>query len=160
MNASRTGSSETVYFEVTDLHLHIRTTIRNESPAIKLICVRFSALKGFIVSGRVPDLMERPKMKSDVVPGQNWKGGDFPAVSALASTQTFAKGTGKSEKCHIRTWSATERASRRWAQWVPKTISHRLHHFALGTGRRKLSPTYLGGVPWPASASSVGSLPS
>jgi hypothetical protein len=43
------------------------------------------------VSGRVPDLMERPKMKSDVVPGQNWKGGDFPAVSALASTQTFAK---------------------------------------------------------------------
>jgi len=94
MNASRTGSSETVYFELTDLHLHIRTTIRNESPAIKLICVRFSALKGFIVSGRVPDLMERPKMKSDVVPGQNWKGGDFPAVSALASTQTFAKCTG------------------------------------------------------------------
>jgi hypothetical protein len=36
-------------------------------------------------------------MKSDVVPGQNWKGGDFPAVSALASTQTFAKFTGKSE---------------------------------------------------------------
>ncbi len=100
MNASRTGSSETVYFELTDLHLHIRTTIRNESPAIKLICVRFSALKGFIVSGRVPDLMERPKMKSDVVPGQNWKGGDFPAVPALASTQTFAKCTGKSEKFH------------------------------------------------------------
>jgi hypothetical protein len=97
------GSSETVYFELTDLRLHIRTTIRNEPPAIKLICVRFSALKGFIVSGRVPDLMERPKMKSDVVPGQNWKGGDFPAVSALASTQTFAKCTGKSEKCHDRT---------------------------------------------------------
>jgi hypothetical protein len=89
MNASRMGSSEIVYFELTDLHLHIRTTIRNESPAIKLICVRFSALKGFTVSGRVPDLMERPKMKSDVVPGQNWKGVDFPAVSALASTQTF-----------------------------------------------------------------------
>jgi hypothetical protein len=103
MNAGRTGSSETVYFELTDLRLHIRTMIRNESPAIKLICVRFSALKGFIVSGRVPDLMERPKMKSDVVPGQNWKGGDFPAVSALASTQTFAKCTGKSEKCHDRT---------------------------------------------------------
>jgi hypothetical protein len=33
-------------------------------------------------------------MKSDVVPGQNWKGGDFPAVSALVSTQTFAKCTG------------------------------------------------------------------
>src|SRR5439155_8872274 len=82
MNASRTGSSETVYFGLTDLRLHIRTTIRIESPAIKLICVRFSALKGFIVSGRVPDLMERPKMKSDVVPGQNLKGGDFPAVSA------------------------------------------------------------------------------
>ena len=103
MNASRTGSSETVYFELTDLRLHIRTTIRNESPAIKLICVGFSALKGFIVSGRVPDLMEWPKMKSDVVPGQNWKGGDFPAVSALASAQTFAKRTGKSEKCHDRT---------------------------------------------------------
>ena len=44
----------------------------------------------------------------------------------------------------------------RWAQWVPNTISH---HLALGTGRRKLSPTYLGGVPWPANASSVGSLP-
>jgi len=40
------------------------------------------------VSGRLPDLMEKPKMKSDVVPGQNWKGGDFPAASALASTQT------------------------------------------------------------------------
>jgi hypothetical protein len=39
-------------------------------------------------------------MKSDVVPGRNWKGGDFPAVSAPASTQTFAKCTGKSEKCH------------------------------------------------------------
>jgi len=38
--------------------------------------------------------MEWPKMKSDVVPGQNWKGGDFPAVSALVSTQTFAKSTG------------------------------------------------------------------
>jgi len=46
------------------------------------------------VSGRVPDLMEWPKMKGDVVPGQNWKGGDFPAVSALVSTQTFAKCTG------------------------------------------------------------------
>jgi hypothetical protein len=51
------------------------------------------------VSG--PYLMERPKMKSDVVPGQNWKGGDFPAVSALASTQTFAKCTGKSESATI-----------------------------------------------------------
>ena len=70
-------------------------------PAIKLICVGFSALKGFIVSGRVPDLMEWPKMKSDVVPGQNWKGGDFPAVSALVSTQTFAKCPGKSESAMI-----------------------------------------------------------
>src|SRR3981081_842579 len=78
MNASRTGSSETVYFELTDLRLHIRTTIRNESPAIKLVCVRFSALKGFIVSGRVLDLMERPKMKSDVVPGQNWRAATSP----------------------------------------------------------------------------------
>src|SRR6267142_2685520 len=59
MNASRMGSSETVYFELNGLRLHIRTTVRNESPAIKLICVRFSALKGFIVSGRVPDLIER-----------------------------------------------------------------------------------------------------
>jgi hypothetical protein len=54
------------------------------------------------VSGRLLDLMERPKMKSDVVPGQNWKGGDF-AVSALASTQTFAKCTGKPETFHDRT---------------------------------------------------------
>src|SRR5882672_7134917 len=45
MNASRMGSSEIVYFDLTDLRLHIRTTIRNESPAVKLICVRFSALK-------------------------------------------------------------------------------------------------------------------
>jgi hypothetical protein len=29
------------------------------------------------------------------------KGGDFPAVSALASRQTFAKSTGKYERCHI-----------------------------------------------------------
>jgi hypothetical protein len=36
------------------------------------------------------------------------------------------------------------------------TISH---HLALGTGRRKLFGTYLGGVPWPASASCVGSPP-
>src|SRR5260370_37019021 len=88
-----TGSSETVYFQLTDLHLHIRTTIRNESPAIKLICVRFSALNGFIVSGRVPALMERPKMKSDVVPCQTWKAGDFPTASALSSTKTFAQCT-------------------------------------------------------------------
>ena len=100
MNASQMGSSETVYFELTDLRLHIRTTIRNDSPVIKLICVRFSGLKGFIVSGRVRDLMERSKMKSDLVPGQNRKGGAFPAVSALASTQTFAKCTGKSGNCH------------------------------------------------------------
>ena len=75
----------------------------NESPAIKLICVGFSALKGFIVSGRVPDLMEWPKMKSDVVAGQNWKGGDFPAVSALVSTQTFAKCAGIRKPAHDRT---------------------------------------------------------
>src|SRR3981189_2829986 len=103
MNPRRTDSSETVYLGAYRSSPHIRTTIRNESPATKLICVRFSALKGFIVSGRVPDLMERPKMKSDVVPRQNWKGGDRPAVSALASAQTFAKRTGKSEKCHDRT---------------------------------------------------------
>ena len=40
-------------------------------------------------------------MKSDVVPGQNCKGGDFPAVSALVSTQTFAKCTGTSENLHM-----------------------------------------------------------
>ena len=71
----------------------------------------FQRLKGFIVSGRVPDLMERPKMKSDVVPGQNWKGGDFPAVSALASTQTFAKCTGKSENGMDRPCSCPEALS-------------------------------------------------
>jgi hypothetical protein len=41
MNANRMASSEIVYFELTDLRLHIRTTIRNKSPAIKLGCVRF-----------------------------------------------------------------------------------------------------------------------
>src|ERR1700722_14861868 len=48
-------------------------------------------------------------------------------------------------------------ASGRWAQWVPNTISD---YLVLGTGRRKLSPTYLGGVCWPATVSSVDSLPS
>jgi hypothetical protein len=50
-------------------------------------------------------------MKGDVVPGQNWKGGDFPAVSALASTQTFAKCTGKSKKCGLTRGSKQSRYS-------------------------------------------------
>jgi hypothetical protein len=41
MNASRTSSSETVYFELVDHRLHIRTTIRNESLAMKIIRVSF-----------------------------------------------------------------------------------------------------------------------
>jgi len=40
MNAGRTGSSETVYFELTDLRLHIRTTIRNDLPVhFAKVCV-------------------------------------------------------------------------------------------------------------------------
>ena len=44
MNANGTGSSETVYFELTDLRLHIRTTMRNDLPVhFAKVCVEATA---------------------------------------------------------------------------------------------------------------------
>src|SRR5262245_49090909 len=82
------------------------------------------------------------------------------ACLTLVASSPGSRHCGVLSEGQLRATSGHDRhgrcASRRWAQWVPNTISH---HLALGTGRRKLSPNYLGGVPWPASASRVGSLP-